>query len=288
MSACRIQRTEPTRRHYPDVTGRDAQALRAALKPWISNKNTDALRLPCSFDWDASPDVLANGRMDALIVEDNARLAASLVRGLREEGFTVEATGLGRAALERLEHDAVDAVVLDSGLPDMDGLEVLGAARQSGNHAPILVLTARDAVASRVEALERGADDYLIKPFAFEELLARLRALLRRAALPRHAALDVPGLALEPDALVVQATGTRVTLSPREHALLTLLLRRREEVLSREQILREAFGYDFDPGTNLLDVHVAHLRRKLESAPVRIETIRGSGFRLVPRAHGED
>lgn len=220
--------------------------------------------------------------MDALIVEDNSRLAASLVRGLGEEGFSVQSTGRARAALEQLRNDEVDAVVLDLGLPDMDGLDVITELRRSGNNAPILVLTARDAVASRVEALERGADDYLIKPFAFEELLARMRALLRRAAAPRRAPLDMAGLALERDALVVQSAGARVALSPREHALLALLLRRREEVLSREEILREAFGYDFNPGTNLLDVHVAHLRRKLQGAPVRLETIRGTGFRLVP------
>ena len=225
--------------------------------------------------------------MDALVVEDNARLAASLVRGLAEEGFSVQATGRAHAALERLGSEEVEVVVLDLGLPDMDGLNVITALRESGNSAPILVLTARDAVGSRVEALERGADDYLIKPFAFEELLARLHALLRRAAAPRRARLDMPGLALEADALVLQAAGTRVTLSPREHALLALLLRRREEVLSREEILREAFGYDFNPGTNLLDVHVAHLRRKLEGAPVQIETIRGTGFRLVPSGTGE-
>lgn len=226
--------------------------------------------------------------MDALIVEDNARLAASLLQGLREEGFTVAATGRAHAALERLHQDDVDAVVLDLGLPDMDGLDVITALRQRGNHAPILVLTARDAVASRVEALERGADDYLVKPFAFEELLARLRALLRRAAAPRRAPLAVPGLVLDPDALVVQPTGTRVPLSPREHALMALLLRRREEVLSREEILRDAFGYESNPGTNLLDVHVAHLRRKLEGAPVRIETIRGAGFRLIPLGSDDD
>jgi DNA-binding response OmpR family regulator len=225
--------------------------------------------------------VVASWSMDALIVEDNERLAASLSRGLTEEGFTVEATGRARSALERLRDADVDAVVLDLGLPDMDGLDVISALRKSGNTAPILVLTARDAVSSRVEALDRGADDYLVKPFAFEELLARLRALLRRAAAPRRAPLAMTGMTLQPEGVVLPGA-TLIPLSPREHALLALLLRRREEVLSREEILREAFGYEFNPGTNLLDVHVAHLRHKLEGAPVRIETIRGTGFRLVP------
>ncbi len=219
--------------------------------------------------------------MDVLIVEDNQRLAASLARGLGEEGFHVDTVARGRDAIERLEHADVDAIVLDLGLPDVDGLDVISVLRSGGRDAPILVLTARDSVASRVEALDRGADDYLVKPFAFEELLARLRALVRRAAAPRRAPLGVSGLTLEPDGLVAIAAGTRVTLSPREHALLVLLLRRRGEVLSRAEILRDAFGYDFDPGTNLLDVHLAHLRRKLQAAPVQIETVRGAGFRLV-------
>jgi DNA-binding response OmpR family regulator len=224
--------------------------------------------------------------MDALIVEDNARLASSLAQGLREEGFTVETTGLGRAALQRLRTDDVDAVVLDLGLPDIDGLDVISEARKSGIGAPILVLTARDAVTSRVAALDRGADDYLVKPFAFEELLARMRALLRRAAAPRRGSPGLPGLSLEADHRTVATAGSRINLSPREYALLTLLLRRRGDVVSREEILREAFGYDFNPGTNLLDVHIAHLRRKLQDAPVHIETVRGTGFRLVPVSAG--
>ncbi len=225
--------------------------------------------------------------MAVLIVEDNARLAASLARGLAEEGFTVEVSDRGGAVLERLGRPDVDAIVLDLGLPDVDGLDVITAVRRAGHAAPILVLTARDAVPSRVDALERGADDYLVKPFAFEELLARLRALLRRASAPRWAPLGVPGLELDGGSSTVRVEGAAVDLSPREHALLTLLLRRRGEVLSRAEILRDAFGYDFDPGTNLLDVHLAHLRRKLRDAPVRIETVRGAGFRLVPLSAGE-
>jgi DNA-binding response OmpR family regulator len=147
--------------------------------------------------------------------------------------------------------------------------------------APILVLTARDAIESRVTALDRGADDYLVKPFAFAELLARLRALLRRAAAPRWAPLACGEIALDPDRLTVR--GAAVALSPRERALFEVLLRRRDEVVPRAEILREVFGYAFDPGTNLIDVHVAHLRRKLPADAGKIETVRGVGYRFRPR-----
>ena len=142
-------------------------------------------------------------------------------------------------------------------------------------HVPILVLTARDAVEARVAALDRGADDYLVKPFAFAELVARIGALVRRAGGPRWAPTgDVP-ITMRDD-LVVEAGGKSVTLSPREHALLGCLLRRRGEVVTRAEILREAFGYDFDPRTNVIDVHLTHLRKKLASFPIALETVRGS------------
>ncbi len=222
--------------------------------------------------------------MALLIIEDSPRLAASLSRGLAEDGFTVVAVGGGVAALERLERGDVDAVVLDLGLPDMDGLEVLAHIRGRGLVVPVLVLTARDAVDERVRALDQGADDYLVKPFEYAELLARMRALLRRAAAPRWAPLAAEGLVLQPGDPTIQVDGRPVSLSPREHALLALLLRRRTEVLSRAEILGEVFGYNFDPGTNLVDVHVSNLRRKLRDAAVRIETVRGIGYRLCGNA----
>jgi DNA-binding response OmpR family regulator len=215
-----------------------------------------------------------------LLVEDNARLAASLARGLGEDGFEVDAVATGAAALSRLADRGVDAMVLDLGLPDQDGLEVLAAARAAGVLAPILVLTARDAVEVRVQALEQGADDFLIKPFAYAELLARIRALLRRAAAPRWAPLSCGDLVVGAAADDATLAGRRLALSPREHDLLELLMRRRGEALARADILREVFGYAFDPGTNLVDVHVANLRKKLGAAPVRIETVRGVGYRL--------
>jgi two-component system OmpR family response regulator len=215
-----------------------------------------------------------------LLVEDNAKLSASLTRGLREDGFEVDAVASGAAALARLARRGVDAVILDLGLPDRDGLEVLDEARRSGLLAPVLVLTARDAIESRVAGLERGADDYLVKPFAYAELLARIRALIRRASRPRWSPLHAGDLALAPGEPAVVIGGAAVALSPREHALLELFVRRRGEVLARADILREVFGYSFDPGTNLVDVHVANLRRKLGDHAHRIETVRGAGYRF--------
>ena len=219
--------------------------------------------------------------MAVLIVEDNARLAASLLRGLREEGLDADSVASGQAALARLREPHLEAVILDLGLPDLDGEDVIIEARRSGVQIPILVLTARDAISSRVRALEEGADDYLIKPFSFEELLARLRALIRRARAPRWPQTSLSGLAQGPEGNDLIVRGRPVVLSPRERMLLELLWKRKGEVVSRLEILSEAFGYSFDPGTNLIDVHLTHLRKKLGKEVVRIETVRGVGFRLT-------
>lgn len=216
--------------------------------------------------------------MRILLVEDNPRLVATLGLGLREEEIEVDSAATGAEALARAVQD-LDAVVLDLGLPDMDGLAVLRALRSGAcPQIPVLVLTARDAVDDRVQALDAGADDYLVKPFAFAELLARLRALTRRAAAPRWAPLTTGGISLDDDR-GVRFGERRVVLSPREHALLAYLLRRRDEVVPRAEILRDVFGYLGDPGTNAIDVHLVHLRRKLAGAPVNLETLRGAGIR---------
>jgi len=215
-----------------------------------------------------------------VLIEDNARLTGSLERGLTEDGFEVVSAHDGGTGLKYLMERRPAAVILDLGLPDIDGIALLRDARQRGLLVPILVLTARDAVESRVEGLEAGADDYLVKPFAYPELLARLRALVRRSQRPPLTLTAFADLTLSSDAQGVFVWGKLVLLSPRERALLELLTANRGEVLGRQQILEDVFGYAFDPGTNLIDVHVAHLRRKLGEASTLVQTVRGLGYRL--------
>jgi len=215
-----------------------------------------------------------------VLVEDNLQLANSVAEGLGEDGYTVEVVDTAAKAIERGLRRDLDLMILDLGLPDRDGTSVLTELRGAHIHVPILVLTARDAVESRVAALEAGADDYVVKPFAFAELVARIAALVRRAGGPRWAPANELPIVMRDD-LVVEAGGKTASLSPREYALLGCLLRRPGEVVTRAEILREAFGYDFDPGTNVIDVHLTHLRKKLTGFPVVIETVRGAGIRLT-------
>jgi DNA-binding response OmpR family regulator len=218
--------------------------------------------------------------MRIVLVEDNQQLAKSIADGLAEDGYTVEIVGTAATGLERAMRRDLDLLVLDLGLPDRDGLHVLAEVRAARIHVPILVLTARDAVESRVAALDAGADDYLVKPFAFTELVARIGALTRRAGGPRWTPSNEVPIVMRDD-LVVESEGKTASLSPREYALLGCLLRRRGEVVARAEILRDAFGYDFDPGTNVIDVHLTHLRKKLTGFPIAIETVRGAGIRLT-------
>ena len=215
-----------------------------------------------------------------VLVEDNLQLANSVAEGLGEDGYAVDVVADAAKAIARGLRRDLDLMILDLGLPDRDGIEVLKELRGAHIHVPILVLTARDAVESRVAALEAGADDYVVKPFAFAELVARIAALVRRAGGPRWAPANELPIVMRDD-LVVEAGGKTASLSPREYALLGCLLRRPGEVVTRAEILREAFGYDFDPGTNVIDVHLTHLRKKLTGFPVQIETVRGAGIRLT-------
>ncbi len=218
--------------------------------------------------------------MKVVFVEDNLQLASTVAEGLKEDGINIEVVGTAAEAIERGQRRDLDIMVLDLGLPDRDGVEVLRELRALRINVPILVLTARDAVEARVTALDAGADDYLVKPFAFAELVARIGALVRRAGGPRWVpSTDMP-ITMRDD-LVVESGGKTASLSPREYALFGCLMRRRGEVVARAEILREAFGYDFDPGTNVIDVHLNHLRKKLTGFPVSIETVRGAGIRLV-------
>lgn len=226
--------------------------------------------------------------MKILLIEDEARVASFLEKGLEAQGFVVEWVRTGGEALGWAEAAAeggdVELVILDLGLPDVDGIEVLRALRSTGINIPVIVLTARSRLDDRVRGLDEGADDYLAKPFAFDELLARVRARLRVRDEGPATVLESPGLRL--DLLTREVTvGERVvSLSPREFALLETFLRHPRQVLSRAQLLSRVWGLDFDPDSNVVDVSVGNLRRKI--GPGWIETIRGAGYRLSDGATG--
>jgi DNA-binding response OmpR family regulator len=232
-----------------------------------------------------------------LLVEDDQRLSRVLARGLREEGFEVEPCADGATALDRLCKHPADVCVLDVRLPKLDGFSVLEQARAAGVTLPILVLTAQDETSDRVRGLNLGADDYLVKPFAFAELLARIQAVLRRSppaskgrggAPARAAVLECADLRLDPGTHRFTRAGTEIALSQKQFALLEYLLRHGEAVVTREQILRDLWGYEFDPGTNVVDVHVASLRSKIDrdGKASYIRTIRGAGYAMSVLPHG--
>jgi len=213
-----------------------------------------------------------------LVVEDEERIASFLEKGLAAHGYAIEWASTGAEALRLGTGQDIALVILDLKLPDLDGLEVLAGLREQGITVPVLVLSARAHVGDRVRGLELGADDYLAKPFAFEELLARVRARLR----PRPAAAAGPLRAgdIYLDVLTREATiaGRTVSLSEREFSLLRAFVGRPSQVLSRRELLAMAWGMDFDPQTNLVDVYIGYLRRKIGERV--IETVRGAGYRL--------
>jgi len=212
-----------------------------------------------------------------LVVEDEARIASFLIKGLTAHGFAVEHVSTGGEALERAPDS--ELVVLDLGLPDLDGFEVLRRLREGGEQVAVIVLTARGEIGDRIEGLNLGADDYLTKPFAFEELVARVRARLRRRDGQDESVLAAGGVPLDLRSRRAKAGELEVELSTREFALLEAFLRHPRQVLSREQLLSQVWGFDFDPGTNVVDVYVGYLRRKLGEGC--IETVRGMGYRLA-------
>jgi two-component system response regulator MprA len=217
-----------------------------------------------------------------LIVEDHEAVADAIARGLRLHGYTSAHQGDGHGALAALDGDEVDAVILDIGLPGIDGLEVCRRVRAAGNRIPILMLTARDAIADRVAGLDAGADDYLVKPFALEELLARINALLRRLPPSDARPLTHAGVAMDPVNMVATRDGRVLELTRTEWHLLELFLRNPGRVLTRSVIFSSVWGYDFGSASRSLEVYVGYLRRKLEEAgePRLIQTVRGFGYRL--------
>ena len=218
-----------------------------------------------------------------LIVEDEERIASFVAKGLKAEGHQSTVVADGHAGLEEAMSGLHDLVVLDIGLPGIDGFEVLDRLRSQGSKVPVIVLTARDSVSDTVSALEGGADDYMPKPFRFAELLARVRLRLRTSQAPGEMVqdrLDVGGVRLDLRTRQADVDGERVDLSAREFALAEIFMLNPGQVLSREQLLDHVWGFDFDPGSNVVDVYVGYLRRKFGAGT--ISTVRGMGYRFNP------
>jgi two-component system, OmpR family, response regulator len=217
-----------------------------------------------------------------LIVEDHGRMAELIQRGLQEEGYAVDVVATGEDGTWMASENDYDAIVLDVILPGLDGFETCRRIRETGRWAPILMLTARDAVDDRVRGLDAGADDYLTKPFSFHELLARLRALVRRGTGERPPVLSTEGLTLDPAAHTVRRDGARIDLTAKEFALLEYFMRHTGEVLSRTSLIEHVWDFAFEGDSNVVDVYVRYLREKIDRPFGRtsLETVRGAGYRL--------
>ena len=224
--------------------------------------------------------------MRLLVVEDDPAMSALLDRGLRRAGYAVDAVATGGDAIWRITETDYDGVVLDAMIPAPDGFEVCRTVRADARWVPILMLTARDHVRDRVRGLDAGADDYLTKPFALDELLARVRALTRRGPVPRPATLRVADLTLDPAAHAADRAGTPLDLSAREFALLHEFMRHPGETLGRTHLIEHVWDFAYDGGSNIVDVYVRHLRDKIDRPFDRdtLQTVRGAGYRLDPDA----
>jgi DNA-binding response OmpR family regulator len=222
--------------------------------------------------------------MRLLLIEDDRKAARLLTKGLEEEGFVVDVAPTGEDGEEKAAVNEYDVILLDWLLPGKDGLAVCQELRRGGSFTPILMLTARDSVGDRVTGLATGADDYLTKPFAFTELLARIRALLRRSRVSQPSVLRVADLTLDPATRRVMRAGAPVTLTPKEHAILEVLMRASGQVVSRTRLAERVWDEAAEVLDNLVDVHVSHLRKKIDHASdvSLIHTIRGVGYRLAP------
>ena len=226
--------------------------------------------------------------MRVLVVEDELRMASLIRRGLTREGLAADLVEKGEDALWMSGAHDYDVIVLDVMLPGIDGFETCRRLLRSGIWAPVLMLTARDAVEDRVAGLDTGADDYLVKPFAFAELLARLRALARRGESERPSVLEVGDLWLDPATREVRRGAQEIRLSAKEFALLETFMRRPGEVLSRLHLLEHAWDFAYENRSNVVDVYVRHLRRKIDEpfGSRSLETVRGAGYRLRPDRGG--
>jgi DNA-binding response OmpR family regulator len=218
-----------------------------------------------------------------LVVEDEERLADAVRRGLIAEGFDVDVAGDGSDALWRAREGTYDAIVLDILLPGANGYVVCRTLRAEGNWTPILMLTAKDGEFDEVEAFELGADDFLSKPFSFPVLVARLRSLVRRGSSPQREQLHAGGIVLDPAARRCTRDGERIELTPREFAVLEVLMRRAGDVVSKSELLDAVWGMDFDGDPNVVEVYVGYLRRKIDRpyGTATLETVRGAGYRIA-------
>jgi two-component system, OmpR family, response regulator len=225
--------------------------------------------------------------MRVLIVEDEVKMAALIRRGLTEEGHATDVAATGEDAVWMAQAHPYDAIVLDVMLPQLSGYETCKRLRSSGVWAPVLMLTARDSVESRVSGLDAGADDYLTKPFSFAELLARLRALARRGGIERPTTLVVDSLRLDPGSRRVWRGETEIALSPKEFALLETFMRRPGQVLTRHELLEHAWDFAYENRSNVVDVYIRYLREKVDRpfGSDSLETVRGFGYRLRVETH---
>lgn len=219
--------------------------------------------------------------MQLLLVEDDAMLGRAVLTGLKMDGYAVDWMSTGQSALHCLETDTYDLVILDLGLPDIDGKNVLDIARKRGLTTPVIILTARDSIEDRVGGLDAGADDYLVKPFDQNELMARVRALLRRRSGRASSTVQYRDITLHPDSMKVEFQGKPVDISRREFALLQELLVNTGRVLTREQLERAIYDWDQDVASNAVEVHIHHLRKKFYNDLIR--TVRGVGY-MVEKA----
>lgn len=213
-----------------------------------------------------------------LIAEDESRIASFVEKGLRAAGYTTDVAEDGHSAIDRARSGSYELMILDVGLPGRDGFEVLETLRGEGNQLAVIVLTARDSAADTVRGLDGGANDYMAKPFRFDELLARVRVRIRESLRNDTGVLSVRGLELDVKTRRISVDGVEVDLSAREFALAEEFLRHPDQVLSRQQLLSRVWGLDFDPGSNVVEVYVRYLRGKIGAG--RIETLRGMGYRL--------
>jgi DNA-binding response OmpR family regulator len=221
--------------------------------------------------------------MRVLVVEDEPRLARALQRGLTAEGYAVDLAGDGITGLEAARHEGYDAIVLDIMLPGLSGYRIVRALRAEANWVPVLMLSAKDGEYDQADGLDAGADDYLTKPFSFVVLLAKLRAVLRRGAPERPAVLSAGGLSLDPATRRVSRDGQEISLTTREFALLEYLMRHRDEVVTKTELLDHVWDAGADTDPNVVEVYVGYLRRKIDQPynERSLQTVRGAGYRLV-------